>query len=31
MRIYHPNRIDGWINQAKCLYELHGPENAVEV
>jgi len=31
MRIYHPNRIDGWINQAECLCELHGAEKAVEV
>lgn len=30
MRIYHPNRIDGWINQAECLYELHCAEKAVE-
>jgi len=30
MRIYHPNRIDGWINQAECLCGLHGAENAVE-
>ena len=30
MRIYHPNRIDGWINQAECLCELHGAEKAVE-
>ena len=28
MRIYHPNRIDGWINQAECLCELHGAEKA---
>ena len=25
-----PNRIDGWINQAECLCELHGAEKAVE-
>ena len=31
MRIYHPNRIDGWINQAECLCELHGAEKTVEV
>jgi tetratricopeptide (TPR) repeat protein len=30
MRIYHPNRIDGWINQAECLCEIHGAEKAVE-
>jgi tetratricopeptide (TPR) repeat protein len=30
MRIYHPNRIDGWINKAECLCELHGAEKAVE-
>ena len=30
MRIYHPNRIDGWINQAECLCELQGAEKAVE-
>jgi tetratricopeptide (TPR) repeat protein len=30
MRIYHPNRIDGWINQAECLCELSGAEKAVE-
>ena len=30
MRIYHPNRIDGWINHAECLFELHGAEKAVE-
>ena len=30
MRIYHPNRIDGWINQAECLCELHCAEKAVE-
>ena len=30
MRIHHPNRIDGWINQAECLCELHGAEKAVE-
>ena len=30
MRIYHPHRIDGWINQAECLCELHGAEKAVE-
>ena len=23
-------RIDGWINLAECLYELHGAEKAVE-
>jgi len=22
MRIYHSNRIDGWINQAECLCEF---------
>ena len=30
MRIYHPNRVDGWINQAECLCELQGAEKAVE-
>ena len=30
MRIYHPNRVDGWINQAESLYQLHGAEKAVE-
>lgn len=30
MRIYHPNRIDGWINKAECLCELYGAEKAVE-
>ncbi len=30
MRIYHPNRIDGWINKAECLCELHCAEKAVE-
>ena len=30
MRIHHPNRIDGWINKAECLHELHGAEKAVE-
>ena len=30
MRIYHPNRVDGWINLAECLFELHGAEKAVE-
>ena len=30
MRIYHPNRIDGWINKAECLCELHGAEKAGE-
>ena len=30
MRIHHPNRVDGWINQAECLCELHGAEKAVE-
>jgi len=30
MRIYHPNRIDGWINLAECLCELQGAEKAVE-
>ena len=30
MRIYHSNRIDGWINQAECLCELRGAEKAVE-
>ena len=30
MRIYHPNRIDGWINQAECLCELYSAEKAVE-
>ena len=30
MRIYHSNRVDGWINQAECLCELHGAEKAVE-
>ena len=29
MRIYHSNRVDGWINQAECLCELHGAEKAV--
>lgn len=26
----HPNRVDGWINNAECLHELHGAEKAVE-
>ena len=30
MLIYHPNRIEGWINQAECLCELHGTEKAAE-
>jgi len=30
MRTYHPNRVDGWINKAECLCELHGAEKAVE-
>jgi len=30
LRVHHPNRIDGWINLAECLYELHGAEKAVE-
>ena len=30
MRIHHPNRIDGRINKAECLCELHGAEKAVE-
>ena len=30
LRVHHPNRIDGWINQAECLCELHGAEKAVE-
>ena len=30
IRVHHPNRIDGWINQAECLCELHGAEKAVE-
>ena len=30
MRIYHPNRIDGWVNQAEYLCELQGAEKAVE-
>jgi hypothetical protein len=30
MRIYHSNRVDGWINQAECLCELNGAEKAVE-
>ena len=30
MRTYHPNRVDGWTNQAECLCELHGAEKAVE-
>ena len=30
IRVHHPNRVDGWINQAECLCELHGAEKAVE-
>ena len=30
LRVHHSNRIDGWINQAECLCELHGAEKAVE-
>ena len=30
MRIYHPNRIDGWLMKAEALYELEGAEKAVE-
>ena len=30
MRIYHPNRVDGWLMKATCLCELHGAEKAVE-
>ena len=30
MRIYHPNRVDGWIMLAECLSELYGAEKAVE-
>jgi len=30
IRVHHPNRIDGWINQAECLCELHCAEKAVE-
>ena len=30
MRIYHSNRVDGWINQAECLCELQSAEKAVE-
>lgn len=30
LRVHHPNRIDGWINQAECLCELHCAEKAVE-
>ena len=30
IRVHHPNRIDGWINQAECLCELHSAEKAVE-
>ena len=30
MRIHHPNRIDGWINKAECLHELHVAEKVVE-
>ena len=26
IRVHHPNRVDGWINQAECLCELHGAE-----
>ena len=30
LRVHHPNRIDGWINQAEYLCELSGAEKAVE-
>jgi len=30
IRVHHPNRIDGWINLAECLCELHSAEKAVE-
>ena len=30
IRVDHPHRIDGWINQAECLCELHGAEKAVK-
>ena len=30
MRIYHPNRIDGWIMLAESLCELYSAEKAVE-
>jgi hypothetical protein len=30
MRIYHPNRVDGWILLAESLSELLGAEMAVE-
>ena len=30
IRVHHPHRIDGLINQAECVCELHGVENAVE-
>ena len=30
LRVHHLNRIDGWINLAECLCELHGAEKAVE-
>ena len=30
LRVHHPHRIDGWINLAECLCELHGAEKAVE-
>ena len=30
IRVHHPNRIDGWMNQAECLCELHSAEKAVE-
>ena len=30
LRVHHPNRVDGWLNQAECLCELLGAEKAVE-
>jgi len=30
IRVHHPHRVDGWINLAECLCELHGAEKAVE-
>jgi hypothetical protein len=30
IRVHHPHRVDGWLNQAECLCELHSAENAVE-
>ena len=30
LRVYYPDRVEGWINQAECLCELHSPKKAVE-